>query len=173
MAKKAKKAKAAKKAAPPRKAKAAKKTKWTSPGATARATAAKRETKTPEQPALIKGLRIKSLDNICGHISDTRAAIARLQQEEADLELQAHKLLVKHDQMSWQFAGVAILRKPGEETLIVKTVRSRGPAPAAQPETDDEATAIGQGVTQTPERTDAVEGAGSADDAGGDNPFGD
>lgn len=145
-----------------RKAKtAAAKSRWTAPGARDRAAAAKNATKEPKAQPLIKGLRIKALDNVCGHISDTRAAIARLQGEEADLEQQAHKLLQKHDQMTWQFAGVAILRKPGEETLIVKTARSRGPAPAAEPEGDAEPEPIDEQapVSQTPERAAAVEGA--------------
>ncbi len=168
MAKKAKKkaaaTKRAKAAAPKRaaakSAKASKsKGRWSAPGAKDRAAAAKRATKSPEQPPLIKGLRIRALDNVCGHISDTRAAIARLQGEEADLERQAHQLLVKHDQMSWQAAGVAILRKPGEETLIVRTVRSRGPAPAPQPEDTEPAPPIDEQppASQTPERAAAVE----------------
>lgn len=149
MAKKVKKA-AAKKApakkTKPVKAKASKPSKgrWTAPGAKDRATAAKKATKAETQVPLIKGLRIRSLDNVCGHISDNRAAIARLQGEEADLERQAHDLLKKHDKQSWQHAGVILVRVPGEEKLTVKTVRSRGPAPAAQPEEQE-----------TPENPDA------------------
>lgn len=136
------------------KAKKAKAAKWTSNRGAERAASAKTSTRSEKQPALIQGLRIKSLDNVCGHISDTRAAIARLQGEEADLERQAHDLLKKHDKTSWQHAGVVLVRVPGEEKLVVKTVRSRGPAPEAQPETD--------GPTQTEERTGAVEGEPAA-----------
>lgn len=115
--------------------KSASKSRWTAPGAKDRARAAKAATREPKQAPLIKGLRIRALDNVCAHISDTRAAIARLQGEEADLETHAHSLLKKHDQMSWQFAQVAIMRQPGEEKLIVRTLRSRGPAPTVEPET--------------------------------------
>jgi hypothetical protein len=137
-------------AKPARKAKTAKASKgrWTAPGAKDRADRAKRETKTPKQEPLIKGLRIRALDNVCGRISDTRAAIARLQGEEADFERTAHDLMKKHEQMTWQHAGVILARIPGDEKLRVTTVRSRGPAPAATEETEP---------TQTPERTEAVE----------------
>jgi hypothetical protein len=154
----AKKAKAAKTARPARAAKAAKKTaakgRWTAPGAKDRAAAAKAATRAPRQEPLIKGLRIRSLDNVAGHISNTRAAIARLQGEEADLERQAHELMKKHDQTTWQHAGVALSRIPGEEKLRVTTVRSRGPAPAAEPEAGDDGT---EAPVQTEERAAAVD----------------
>jgi hypothetical protein len=146
---------------PLRKAKAAKKGKqrWTAPGAKDRAREAKEATRTPKQEPLIKGLRIRPLDNICGRISDTRAAIARLQGEEADFERTAHDLMKKHDQMTWQHAGVVLARIPGDEKLRVTTVRSRGPAPAetAGDETDDTPIDEQAPVSQTPERQAAVD----------------
>lgn len=151
---------------PTRKAKAAKsKGRWTAPGAKDRARAAKAATKTAKQEPLIKGLRIRSLDNVCGHISDTRGAIARLQGEEADLERQAHELMKKHSQMTWQHAGVVLARIPGDEKLRVTTVRSRGPAPAAEEETEPVPLDEQPPVTQTPERADAVD---SIDDESAD-----
>lgn len=138
------------------KAKAAKasKSRWTAPGAKERARQAKEATKTPKQAPLIKGLRIRALDNICGRISDTRAAIAKLQGEEADFERSAHELMKKHDQMTWQHAGVVLARIPGDEKLRVTTVRSRGPAPA---EVSDEELDEQPPVSQTPERAEAVD----------------
>lgn len=162
MAKKSKKA-APQRAAKRGKAKAAKSTtRWTSGRGEERAKQAKSATQTPKQIPLVKGLRIRALDNICGHISDTRAAIARLQGEEADLELKAHALLQEHKQQTWEHAGVALIRKPGVETMIVKTVRNRPPAAAAQPENGDEAPAP-EGESETTEGSSSTGTGGTVD----------
>lgn len=157
----AQKAKSARGKATPRRA-VTPKGRWTAPGAKARAAAAKDATKTPKNVPLIKGLRIRALDNVFGHISDTRAAIARLQGEEADLERHGHELMKKHDQTTWSHAGVTASRIPGEEKIRYTTARARGPAPAAEPEDN--------GPVQTPERADAVndEDSGVAGAVSGD-----
>lgn len=142
MAKKAKKQAAKKVAAKKAKKAAAKRapvkvTKWS--GGAERAKAAKQVTRAAAQVPLIKGLRIRSLDNVCASIADTRAAINRLKGEEADLERHAHKLLTDHKQTTWQSAGVTLVLVPGQEKLIVKTSRnnSTAEAPPVPPVVED------------------------------------
>lgn len=114
---------------------------WESKRGADRAAAAKATTKAPAQVPLIRGLRIPSLDKDCRLIADTRAAIARLQAEEKDLERIAHEDMKKHRQTSWQSAGVTLVRVPGEERLRVTTSRS-GSSTSPAEETTAPATPI-------------------------------
>lgn len=162
----AKKKAAAKKAAPKKKVAApkprfVKTAKWQSSRGSERAAAAKKTTKAEAQIPLIKGLRIPALDRDCRHIADTRSAIARLQAEEKDLERVTHEDMKKYKQVTWQSAGVTLVRVPGEERLRVATSRQSGSttpgeAPVAE-EPDEEGEPVDPQLVQAAgELNDAI-----------------
>lgn len=81
--------------------------------------------------------RIKSLDDICASISETREELNKLRGEEGDLEKKALGLMRTHDQSSWRHAGVELVRVPGEEKLRVRTSKTKATAETDEDEDAD------------------------------------
>lgn len=176
-------AKKAKKKAPP--ARAAKKPagkqrkenarKWSSGQGKQRAAEMKDRTRVPRQPALIPGALkgdSRALNASCANIADNRAAIARLQAEEKDMERHAHEQMRKEGRTNYSAAGVTLVRVPGEEKLIVR--RSRDGASTTATETN-EADEIAEDAQEANDELGTGQGLdghpvlGDVDDAGNDN----
>jgi hypothetical protein len=130
---------------------------------------AKSATKAPAQVPLIRGLRIPSLDRHCASIADIRAAKNRLVGEEQTELRSMHKDMIKHNQMSWQSAGVEVVRVPGDEKLRVHTTKETSTAPAQPPVVEDEELEQAAGEL---EESIVDTGVGQASTGDSDNPFG-
>jgi hypothetical protein len=85
-------------------------------------------------------VRIRSLDEICVSIAETRASINELKGEETGLEQTALSLMRKHDKTAWRHSGVELVRVPGEEKLRVRTSQERTATAESAP---SDATAAG------------------------------
>ena len=85
--------------------------------------------------------RIEALDDICVNIADARAEINALKAQEHGFQDAALGLLQEHKKRTWTHAGITLVRKPGEETLIVKnaSARTRRASAEASVATADEA----------------------------------
>lgn len=130
------KKKAAKKAAP--KKKAAKVVKMTPKAKTAKPRAA-----SPRSQVLpgMEQVRNRSLDRVCEAISDVRGDLNRLRGEEKDLQGQAVRVMTesKPPVTVYRFAGVELVLVPGDVHLRVRTLKSDAnsdapaePAPSGQ-----------------------------------------
>lgn len=90
----------------------------------------------------MEDVRIAALDEVCVSIADAREEINTLKAQEHGFQDAALGLLQEHKKRTWTHAGITLVRKPGEETLIVKNTSARtrrasaeavAPAAAAQP----------------------------------------
>ncbi len=92
--------------------------------ATAKAKAAKgRQRQGRQIPLPGVDRRLSSLDDICTSIAETRAAMNQLRAEETDYEKTALKLMQRAERTAYRWAGVELVRIPGEEKLRVRTAR--------------------------------------------------
>ena len=82
---------------------------------------------------------IVKLDNACERISDTRAELNKLREDEAGDERIALDLMRTHDLRSYRHAGVELVRVPGEEKLRVRTSRTSATAESEDVEMNDTA----------------------------------
>lgn len=68
--------------------------------------------------------RIRPLDDIAAAIADCREQKNALATEEKGLQATALRLLKEHRKHSWKHAGVELIRVPGDEHLSIRLVRS-------------------------------------------------
>ena len=81
-----------------------------------------------ERDAALPGMedaRIGPLDDICVNIADARAEINAMKAQEHGFQDAALSLLQEHKKRTWTHAGITLVRKPGEETLIIKNASAR------------------------------------------------
>ncbi len=117
MAKKAKKPKAAKKAAPKKAAKVVKMT------PKAKVKVRKPSPRSQVLPGM-EQVRNRSLDRICEGISETRADMNRLRGEDKDLMMQGVKVMQADEVTAYRFAGVELVLVPGDVKLRVRTMKA-------------------------------------------------
>lgn len=119
----------------------------------AKAKAAKRGRKAPEQLELVKGVRYADLDRFCREIGDNRDEVNELKGEGADLEQGAFKALRLHGVTGYNYAGVTLMIVEGDDKLRVIKAR------------DGQASQGGSGSLNQPADTGTGQDAGEIADA--------
>lgn len=86
-------------------------------------------------PGMESAIHVK-LNEICEHISETRAQVNQLRGEDNDLCRHALAYMHENKLRTYRFAGVELARVPGEEKLRVRT--SKEAATTEDDSADDE-----------------------------------